>query len=99
MPCLKEDAFIQITLDTVNIDAISLLLVPHLDAIYFELLKLADGRGQDAHKWINPAFHMRIYHIFICFPLSSTAACLRVGFIWWNKRGAIDPALPFKYLV
>ncbi len=44
--------------DTVNIDAISLLLVPHLDAIYFELLKLADGRGQDAHKWINPAFHM-----------------------------------------
>ncbi|MFC7687786.1 hypothetical protein [Ureibacillus sp. GCM10028918] len=44
--------------DTTNIDAISLLLVPHLDAIYFELLKLADGRGQDAHKWINPAFHM-----------------------------------------
>ena len=44
--------------DTVNIDAISLLLVPHLDAIYFELLTLADGRGQDAHKWINPAFHM-----------------------------------------
>lgn len=44
--------------DTVNIDAISLLLVPYLDAIYFELLKLADGRGQDAHKWINPAFHM-----------------------------------------
>ncbi|QCR34267.1 hypothetical protein [Lysinibacillus sp. SGAir0095] len=43
--------------DTINIDAISLLLVPHLDAIYFELLKLADGRGQDAHKWINPAFH------------------------------------------
>ncbi|HWK23134.1 MAG TPA: hypothetical protein VNS08_08900 [Ureibacillus sp.] len=44
--------------DTINIDAISLLLVPHLDAIYFELLKLADGRGQDAHKWINPAFHL-----------------------------------------
>ncbi|RHW36171.1 hypothetical protein D1B33_11055 [Lysinibacillus yapensis] len=44
--------------DTANIDAISLLLVPHLDAIYFELLKTADGRGQDAHKWINPAFNL-----------------------------------------
>ena len=44
--------------DISNIDAISVLLVPHLDAIYFELLKLADGRGQDAHKWINPAFHL-----------------------------------------
>lgn len=44
--------------DTVHIDAISLLLVPHLDGIYFELLKRADGRGQDAHKWINPAFNI-----------------------------------------
>ncbi|HWL12956.1 MAG TPA: hypothetical protein VNQ57_08175 [Ureibacillus sp.] len=43
--------------DTINIDAISLLLVPHLDAIYFEMLKRADLRGQDPHKWINPTFH------------------------------------------
>lgn len=44
--------------DEVNIDRISLLMVPHLDAIYFEMLKAADGRGQDPHKWINPAFHI-----------------------------------------
>lgn len=44
--------------DKTNIDVISNLLVPHLDAIYFEMLKAADGRGQDPHKWINPAFHM-----------------------------------------
>ncbi|MGX9136532.1 hypothetical protein ACWV26_19705 [Rummeliibacillus sp. JY-2-4R] len=44
--------------DEVNIDAVSFLLIPHLDSIYFEMLKAADGRGQDSHKWINPAFHM-----------------------------------------
>ncbi|MEK4229103.1 hypothetical protein [Solibacillus sp. FSL H8-0538] len=44
--------------DEINIDRISLLFVAHLDAIYFEMLKAAEGRGQDPHKWINPAFHM-----------------------------------------
>ncbi len=44
--------------DEMNIDAVSFLLIPHLDSIYFEMLKAADGRGQDSHKWINPAFHM-----------------------------------------
>ncbi|SOC08624.1 hypothetical protein SAMN05880501_105115 [Ureibacillus xyleni] len=44
--------------DEDHIDFISYLVVPHLDAIYFEMLKAADGRGQDPHKWINPAFHM-----------------------------------------
>ncbi|MBM7609451.1 hypothetical protein JOD29_002721 [Lysinibacillus composti] len=45
--------------DEVHIDAISLLLVPHLDSIYFEMLKAADGRGVDPHKWINPTFHKK----------------------------------------
>ncbi|MEH7074508.1 hypothetical protein [Neobacillus drentensis] len=45
--------------DTDNIDTVSLLLIPHLDAIYFEMLKAAKGRGQDPHKWINPAFHLK----------------------------------------
>lgn len=45
--------------DEVNIDPISFLLVPHLDSIYFELLKAAENRLQDAHKWINPAFHIK----------------------------------------
>ncbi|TSI11045.1 hypothetical protein [Lysinibacillus sp. BW-2-10] len=44
--------------DEAHIDFISFLLVPHLDSIYFEMLKQADGRGQDPHKWINPAFHL-----------------------------------------
>lgn len=44
--------------DEINIDRISLLFVAHLDAIYFEMLKAAEGRGQDPHKWINLTFHM-----------------------------------------
>ncbi|MGG0656054.1 hypothetical protein [Rummeliibacillus pycnus] len=43
--------------DEINIDVVSFLIIPHLDSIYFEMLKAADGRGQDSHKWINPAFH------------------------------------------
>lgn len=45
--------------DEVNIDTISLLLIPHLDSIYLEMLKSVRGRGQDPHKWINPAFHIK----------------------------------------
>lgn len=45
--------------DEVNIDTVSLLLIPHLDSIYLEILKSAKGRGQDPHKWINPAFHVK----------------------------------------
>jgi hypothetical protein len=45
--------------DEINIDTISMLMVPHLDSIYLEMLKAAEGRGQDPHKWINPAFHKK----------------------------------------
>ena len=44
--------------DTDNIDTVSVLLIPHLDAIYLEMLQSAKERIQDAHKWINPAFHI-----------------------------------------
>lgn len=44
--------------DQDNIDSVSLLLIPYLDAIYFEMLQLAKERKQDSHKWINPAFHL-----------------------------------------
>jgi hypothetical protein len=44
--------------DEDNIDTISLLLVPHLNSIYIEMLETAKGRGLDPHKWINPSFHI-----------------------------------------
>lgn len=43
-----------IPLDT---DPVSMILVPHLDAIYNEMGRLCADRGQDPHRWINPEFH------------------------------------------
>jgi hypothetical protein len=40
-----------------DLDAVSLVLVPHLDRIYQGMGQLADARGEDPHKWINPEFH------------------------------------------
>lgn len=57
---LTSDLLPHLSLDDEdNIDTISLLLIPHLDSIYFEMLKAAKGRGQDPHKWINPSFHLK----------------------------------------
>jgi hypothetical protein len=39
------------------LDPVSLVLVPHLDRLYAEMWRRADGRGLDPHRWINPAFH------------------------------------------
>ena len=57
---LTSDRLLHLSLDDEdNIDTVSLLLIPHLDSIYFEMLKSAKGRGQDPHKWINPSFHLK----------------------------------------
>ena len=40
-----------------NLDAVSIVLVPHLDRIYFEMMRLASVRGEDPHKWVNPAMY------------------------------------------
>ncbi|TDO16556.1 MULTISPECIES: hypothetical protein [Halomonas] len=41
----------------VDVDAVSLLSVPHLDRIYFEMGRRCAGRGEDPHKWVNAEFH------------------------------------------
>lgn len=38
-------------------DAVSVLLVPHLDRIYAEMGRKVADRGEDPHKWINPELH------------------------------------------
>ena len=38
-------------------DAVSLVLVPHLDRIYTEMGRLCAGRGDDPHRWVNPELH------------------------------------------
>jgi hypothetical protein len=40
-----------------QLDAVSILLVPHLDKIYNEMMRLSSGRGEDPHKWTNPALY------------------------------------------
>lgn len=40
-----------------DVDAVSLILVPHLDRIYMEMARLCGQREDDLHRWINPEFY------------------------------------------
>ncbi|MEH7331650.1 hypothetical protein V7161_03370 [Neobacillus drentensis] len=40
-----------------DLDPISMVLVPHLDKIYNEMMKKTLLRGEDGHKWVNPEFY------------------------------------------
>jgi hypothetical protein len=40
-----------------DLDAVSVVLVPHLDRIYNEMMRRAAYRGEDPHKWVNPAMY------------------------------------------
>lgn len=40
-----------------KLDPVSRLLVPHLDKIYNHMMEKASFRGEDPHKWVNPAFY------------------------------------------
>lgn len=41
------------------LDPVSRILVPHLDRIYDEMMRRAALRGEDPHKWVNPALYGR----------------------------------------
>ncbi|MDX1801089.1 MAG: hypothetical protein R3303_09190 [Marinobacter sp.] len=49
-PGLAKDA-------PVDVDAVSLILIPHLDRIYAEMWRLCGERDDDLHRWINPEFY------------------------------------------
>lgn len=40
-----------------DLDVVSVVLVPHLDKIYNEMMRLSTGRLDDPHKWVNPAMY------------------------------------------
>ncbi|WP_110669840.1 hypothetical protein [Salinicola halophilus] len=42
---------------TLDLDPVSLLVVPHLDRIYAEMGRRCSEREGDPHRWINPEFH------------------------------------------
>ncbi|MBD3641192.1 MAG: hypothetical protein HUJ18_09395 [Marinobacter sp.] len=42
---------------TLDLDPVSLVVVPHLDRIYAEMGRLCADREGDPHRWVNPEFH------------------------------------------
>jgi len=40
-----------------DLDSVSLLVVPHLDLIYAQMMQRCIGRQEDPHCWVNPEFH------------------------------------------
>ena len=40
-----------------DLDPVSLLVVPHLDRIYAEMVRRCVDRPGDPHRWVNPEFH------------------------------------------
>lgn len=51
---LKEGAAGTIGID---LDPVSVVLVPHLDRVYAEMTRLATRAGEDPHIYVNPEFH------------------------------------------
>jgi hypothetical protein len=45
------------SLAPIDLDPLSLLVVPHLDRIYAEMGRRCIGREGDPHRWVNPEFH------------------------------------------
>ncbi|WP_227983068.1 hypothetical protein [Nocardia spumae] len=45
------------TTTPMDLDAVSLLVVPHLDRIYAEMGRYCADREGDPHRWVNPEFH------------------------------------------
>ncbi|HJK96912.1 MAG TPA: hypothetical protein RMF84_06805 [Polyangiaceae bacterium LLY-WYZ-14_1] len=41
----------------IDVDPVSVVLVPHLDRVYLEMGRKCAIRGGDPHEWVNPEFH------------------------------------------
>ena len=52
----EVDAGLAATLP-IDLDPVSLLVVPHLDRIYAEMGRQCIDREGDPHRWVNPEFH------------------------------------------
>jgi len=42
-----------------ELDPVSLILTPHLDRLYDEIMRRVAGRSEDGHKWANPGLYGR----------------------------------------
>lgn len=43
-----------------GLDPVSQVLVPHLDRLYDEMMRIVASRAEDGHRWVNPALYGRI---------------------------------------
>lgn len=58
LPISSRDSKVGVATELpMDLDPVSLLLVPHLDRIYVEMGRHCIGREGDPHRWINPEFH------------------------------------------
>lgn len=57
----SSDIKLDVAYDTTSleVDAVSVVLVPHLDKLYFYMQQLVSLRGEDPHRWVNPALYGR----------------------------------------
>lgn len=53
----KESTAGVATVLPVDLDPVSLIVVPHLDRIYAEMGRRCADRPGDPHRWVNPEFH------------------------------------------
>lgn len=62
-----------------KLDPVSRILVPHLDRIYDEMMRRATFRGEDPHKWVNPALYGRWVNNSLSSPFNIVTQCI-VGY-------------------
>lgn len=59
-----------------DVDAVSLVLVPHLDRIYLEMGRRCAHRGGDPHRWVNPELHGEGVHRGFCIAVNPATGAL-----------------------
>ncbi len=66
-----------------NLDVVSVVLVPHLDRIYNEMMRLSTGRIDDPHRWVNPALYGQWIQVGFasCYDYASNSILDFNGFI------------------
>ncbi|MEM7737841.1 MAG: hypothetical protein AAF267_18840 [Deinococcota bacterium] len=60
-----------------RLDAVSIVLVPHLDRLYNEMMRQASYRGDDPHKWVNPALYGHWIPTGFCSAYDTTTQSVR----------------------
>ncbi|GGY82820.1 hypothetical protein [Marinobacter zhanjiangensis] len=57
-PVSSKDLEVGLVKETpVDVDPVSVVLIPHMDRLYGEMWRRCSDRDDDAHRWINPEFY------------------------------------------